>query len=62
MEYNATLSDFPKYVKKHLHVIQKGKTQEEIFNGLITPYDETLGKPVIETFKRGISKIIFIKY
>ena len=32
MKYNATLSNFPKYVKKHLHVLQKGKTQEEIFD------------------------------
>lgn len=37
MEYNATLSDFPKYVKKHLHVIQKGKTQEEIFGDMKSP-------------------------
>jgi len=37
MKYNATLSDFPKYVKKHLHIIQKGKTQEEIFGDMKSP-------------------------
>jgi very-short-patch-repair endonuclease len=34
MKYNATLGDFPKYIKKHLHIIQKGKTQEEIFGDM----------------------------
>lgn len=34
MKYNATLADFPTYVKKHLHVLQKGKTQEEIFGDM----------------------------
>jgi very-short-patch-repair endonuclease len=37
MKYNATLSDFPKYIKKHLHIIQKGKTQEEIFGDMRSP-------------------------
>jgi very-short-patch-repair endonuclease len=34
MKYNATLADFPTYVKKHLHIIQQGKTQEEIFGNM----------------------------
>jgi very-short-patch-repair endonuclease len=34
MTYNATLADFPKYIKKHLHIIQKGKSQEEIFGDM----------------------------
>lgn len=34
MKYNAVLSDFPTYIKKHLHIIQKGKTQEEIFGDM----------------------------
>ena len=37
MKYNATLSDFPTYIKKHLHVLQKGKTQEEIFGNMKSP-------------------------
>jgi len=37
MVYNATLSDFPTYIKKHLHNIQKGKTQEEIFGDMNSP-------------------------
>lgn len=37
MEYNAVLGDFPKYIKKHLHIIQKGKTQEEIFGNMDSP-------------------------
>jgi hypothetical protein len=31
MKYNSTLADFPKYNKKHLKVINKGKTFEEIW-------------------------------
>jgi G:T-mismatch repair DNA endonuclease (very short patch repair protein) len=31
MKYNATLADFPKYVKKHLKTILKDKTFEEIW-------------------------------
>ena len=34
MKYNSVLHDFPTYIKKHLHVIQKGKTQEEIFGDM----------------------------
>lgn len=34
MKYNAVLGDFPTYIKKHLHVLQKGKTQEEIFGDM----------------------------
>lgn len=37
MKYNATLGNFPKYIKKHLHIIQKGKTQEEIFGDMNSP-------------------------
>jgi very-short-patch-repair endonuclease len=37
MEYNATLANFPTYVKKHLHIIQKGKSQEEIFGNMNSP-------------------------
>jgi G:T-mismatch repair DNA endonuclease (very short patch repair protein) len=37
MEYNAVLADFPKYIKKHLHIIQQGKTQEEIFGDMNSP-------------------------
>jgi very-short-patch-repair endonuclease len=37
MKYNAVLADFPKYIKKHLHIIQKGKTQEEIFGDMNSP-------------------------
>jgi len=37
MKYNATLANFPKYIKKHLHIIQKGKTQEEIFGDMKSP-------------------------
>jgi len=37
MKYNAVLADFPKYIKKHLHIIQKGKTQEEIFGDMKSP-------------------------
>lgn len=37
MKYNAVLADFPTYVKKHLHIIQKGKTQEEIFGNMKSP-------------------------
>jgi very-short-patch-repair endonuclease len=31
MKYNATLADFPTYNKKHLKIINKGKTFEEIW-------------------------------
>jgi very-short-patch-repair endonuclease len=31
MKYNSTLADFPKYNKKHLKVINKGRTFEEIW-------------------------------
>jgi len=34
MVYNATLADFPTYIKNHLHILQKGKTQEEIFGDM----------------------------
>jgi len=34
MKYNATLAGFPTYIKKHLYIIQKGKTQEEIFGDM----------------------------
>jgi very-short-patch-repair endonuclease len=34
MKYNPTLATFPKYIKKHLHILQKGKTQEEIFGNM----------------------------
>lgn len=37
MKYNAVLKDFPTYIKKHLHIIQKGKTQEEIFGDMKSP-------------------------
>jgi len=37
MKYNAVLYRFPTYVKKHLHIIQKGKTQEEIFGDMKSP-------------------------
>ena len=37
MIYNATLADFPTYVKKHLHIIQKEKSQEEIFGDMNSP-------------------------
>ena len=37
MTYNATLADFPKYIKKHLHILQKGKSQEEIFGDMNSP-------------------------
>ncbi len=31
MVYNKVLADFPKYIKKHLHIIQEGKSFEEIW-------------------------------
>lgn len=37
LKYNAVLGDFPTYIKKHLHIIQKGKTQEEIFGDMNSP-------------------------
>jgi len=37
MKYNPTLGTFPKYIKKHLHIIQKGLTQEEIFGDMNAP-------------------------
>jgi len=48
MKYNAVLNDFPTYIKKHLHIIQKGKTQEEIF-GDINSYKRT--KAISDTRK-----------
>jgi len=37
MKYNPVLGKFPSYIKKHLHIIQKGKTQEEIFGDMNSP-------------------------
>lgn len=37
MEYNPVLGDFPSYIKKHLHIIQKNMTQEEIFGDMNSP-------------------------
>lgn len=31
MNYNPVLADFPKYIKKHLHIIQESKSFEEIW-------------------------------
>lgn len=54
MKYNATLADFPKYIKKHLHIIQKGKTQEEIFGDMNSPKRiKAISKSRKEKFKSG---------
>lgn len=37
LTYRPPLGDFPTYIKKHLHIIQRGKTQEEIFGDMNNP-------------------------
>jgi very-short-patch-repair endonuclease len=54
MVYNATLADFPTYIKKHLHILQKGKTQEEIFGDMNSPKRiEAISKARKKAFSSG---------
>ena len=37
LTYRPPLGDFPTYIKKHLHTIQQGKTQKDIFGDMNNP-------------------------
>jgi len=53
MNYNPTLADFPKYIKKHLHIIQEGKSFEEIFGVRDDKMYEKISKTRKDKFTSG---------
>lgn len=54
LTYRPTLGDFPKYIKKHLKTIQKGKSQTDIFGDMNNPKRvQKIIKTRKEKFKSG---------